>query len=142
MTVELGYETRIGTGLYTYNLISHNGPRAGDLLLHKQKWTNIIYTWDIAGHSLKLYIDGKEVPMPEESKDNKTWDGPPAGFDSRKGSIDIGGGSYGAPKDSTRNPKEVLPFPEDFKYTFDEVRIYNKVLTHTEIKELSGINSP
>lgn len=123
--------------LYTHPNIQHY--KTAKLSLEKDKWINIIYTWDISDKDLELYVNGSKVKT-KISQLADDWNVPEE-TDYAKCTIDIGGGYMVDKREKKRTADEKNAIwktilPENFTFTIDEARIYDRVLEENEIKLL------
>ena len=127
-------EDRSAAVVMTYPSILHI-KRAG-FPFEKDKWVNLLYTWDTEEENLEFYVNGERTEGRIRGTD--IWDIPEdIDYDACRITINstyIGGGG----RMTTDQRKELLKklIPDNFTYTIDEARIYDRALSEKEIKGL------
>ncbi len=102
-----------------------NGQVSGDGLINDGQWHHVVVTRDGDSGLVQIFVDG------DLTGSRKTQVGPL--------SVDAGGFWVGNEQDSVGG----LDIKEDFLGDIDDIRIYNRVLSESEIQELhSEINEP
>ena len=117
---------------------SHHYKSAHPFELEKDKWINLLYAWDVEEESIEFYVNGKRI----ETKINGSdfWNMPDKiNYDActiRINGTQIHGGAYTILSHNDRRKLLKEFIPENYTYTIDELRIYNRALSEEDVKEL------